>query len=338
MSVVPAIYVGLPHGSMGAFGKAVQAEHSPALISANSLWDKKHSRFRTFPPLPEHIATGLDSAGFVAMMQGGYRWTPEQYVEWAFRQGRRFPFLWWSAMDFACEAAIAPDRKAVGQRMQATVDTYRVMLEDWLYWTVDEGASSMEVPEPMPVLQGRRPDDYLWSAAKLAEVRIAAWNRKSSSGATYSEELDYQPLGLPDRVGLGSVCRREIEGEEGLVPVVAALDAALPKRVKLHLFGVKSGALRALTPFVGRIGSIDSMAWDYAARTEGQKEWLATGVQPPKTSAVRVRHLLKWLAAQREAAADMLAIRFAVATGDARLGRWIASNKHRIVAAARRTV
>jgi hypothetical protein len=70
---------------------------------------------------------------------------------------------------------------------------------------------------------------------------------------------------LPALVGVGSVCRRDLSGRAGLLAVVEALDRALPPRTRLHLFGVKGSAIRRLAGHP-RVPSVDSMAWDLAAR------------------------------------------------------------------------
>src|SRR3546814_10429556 len=68
----------------------------------------------------------------------------------------------------------------------------------------------------MPVIQGRLPEDYercidaLWGMMKPGAI-----------------------------IGVGSMCRREIDGPEGLIAVIDHLDRVLPKGVRLHAFGVK---------------------------------------------------------------------------------------------------
>lgn len=65
---------------------------------------------------------------------------------------------------------------------------------------------------------------------------------------------------------MGSVCRRHLGGENGLLRVIERIDRLLPPGVALHLFGVKSGSLAALRPYGERIHSMDSAAWDMAVR------------------------------------------------------------------------
>lgn len=77
----------------------------------------------------------------------------------------------------------------------------------------------------------------------------------------------------PDLVGLGSVCRRRLQDEDGLLAIVSRLDAALPAHVRLHLFGVHSEAVEPLVSAYGhRLASYDSQAWGMAARHDARAQ------------------------------------------------------------------
>ena len=205
-------------------------------------------------PIFENVDCALDSAGFVAMFRyWHYRWALDQYVAFA---GLMRP-TWWAAPDYCNEPEIASDRREVMERVRRTA--FKL---DW----ARQVAADRGVPAPMPVLQGWFPDDYLRC-------------------------IDMMP-DLPALVGVGSVCRRALSGPAGLIRVVARLDASLPANVKLHLFGVKGTAIAALAGHP-RILSIDSQAWDAAARR--QKECHGENFN----IAYRERHLRNWYAAQR---------------------------------------
>lgn len=97
---------------------------------------------------------------------------------------------------------------------------------------------------------------------------------------------DHMPLyEWPDLVGIGSMCRREIHGPQGVLAVVESLDKALPRKVKFHLFGVKGPALDFLAGHE-RLASVDSMAWDSAARRAHP-----TG----RTAAIRSAFMFDWM-------------------------------------------
>lgn len=308
----PRILIGLPYSNEGALSREAQALGAPVLISAGSLWRKGdepgqpkrcgHRRGFAMGRAPwKAWGAALDSAGFTAMMLGGYRWTPAQYVEAVVTNCGHgelpFPWRWWSAMDFCCENQIAPNRSEVRRRMELTVSTYAEILRELQAWR-SEGVT--DVPDPLPVLQGRTADDYLWSAEALARAIDAEHLCVCPSGRAddCAAEWHRAHAGLPALVGLGSVCRRDVHGPEGLLALLPALDAGLPPHVRLHLFGVKSGALLALRPWWHRIESVDSMAWDSAAREDARAVYRRTGENPRNDGERRARFMRGWYEGQ----------------------------------------
>ena len=232
----PTIRIGVP-----TFGITRQAHvHGydlPWLYSANALYCRRRGEFRDVSA-ESHQGAALDSAGFVAMARyGGYPWTLEQYAS----LGALHPWDWWASMDYCCEPEIAGDAAEVRRRVELTAKTLGDLIAEVDYLR-DEGATW--ATWPMPVIQG-------WTAASYRQ----------------SVELTDRELGgdWPGLVGLGSVCRRALHGPDGLLDVFKALDLALPPGVRVHLFGVKSHALRHLGNHP-RLASVDSQAWDYQAR------------------------------------------------------------------------
>ena len=94
----------------------------------------------------------------------------------------------------------------------------------------------------------------------------------------------------PDLLGLGSVCRRPLKGTTGLLNIVAVLDRYLPPRHRFHLFGAKGTAVGELAGHP-RIQSVDSMAWDAAARREKG--------DAPFSLDLRMRHMEAWYQTNR---------------------------------------
>lgn len=252
------VRVGIP-GSFPRLTAAARELDAPILISANAL-RRQTGRFRTPDAnLFSGCGAALDSAGFVAMVKyGGYRWTVDEYAGLA----GSYPWDWWAAMDFCCESEVAHDRAVVLERVELTAKT---LGECRLR------ASELGMSAPMPVLQGWFPDDYRRCADLSGE--------------------------LPDLVGVGSVCRRAVNGGDGLLRIIDALDRHLPRSVKLHLFGVKGTALPVLAGHP-RILSTDSMAWDARARAEASALRLTMGWtrgDPPiATIEQRIRHMRRW--------------------------------------------
>lgn len=261
----PRILVGLPYSTRGALFNAAQSLLAPALISAGSCYRKKTG---LRPPGDAawllYGGASLDSAGFTAMRKGGYRWSVDEYVDFIVQGGtmggtRPFCWSWWSVMDYCCEKEIAANRAEVERRIDATISSLGETLacvDDWH----NEGAEGL--PDPLPILQGRTVADYVRCAEGLTrELRAAGRD------------------GLPELVGVGSVCRRQLHGPEGLLPILSGLDRALPSHVRLHLFGVKGDALSHLHWMQRRIASIDSMAWDFAARMDARRAGVSCTVK-----------------------------------------------------------
>lgn len=198
--------------------------------------------------MPGDLDAALDSAGFVASNRYGcYRWTVQQYYDLV--EAR--PWTWHAAMDFCMEPQVAGSKLVRRIRLNATAQGYLDCANE---------ADRRGAPAPMPVLQGWMPEDYLHCMDLLP---IQEW---------------------PELVGLGSVCRRNLDGPDGIAKIVEALDRVLPPQVKLHLFGVKGGAIKEFGSHP-RLASIDSMAWDFAVRCKQR-----TG----RTQAMRAQAMIEW--------------------------------------------
>lgn len=267
--------VGLPDGCAGPLSRAAVDAGCPVMLSAGSMF--RRGRLRAPPLAVWGLDVALDSAGFVAMKQGGYRWSVEDWVEFVATNGGRrelpSPWRWWSTMDYCCEPQIAADRIEVLRRVRLTATTLGEVLRAVDWWR-GEGD---HLTDPMPILQGWRPEDYETSV-RLTAATLAEHGRE-----------------WPELVGVGSVCRRSLRGASGLLAVVGALDRALPPTVKLHLFGVKGDACaELLSEYGGRIASTDSMAWDFAARIEARQAGRKS------TRASRAEYLRGWVLRQRE--------------------------------------
>ena len=142
------------------------------------------------------------------------------------------------------------------------------------------------VRPPVPVLQGRTVSDY----QRSAELTMKHWER-------WTPWLD-----MPALVGLGSVCRRDVnDKKEGLRAILNGLEGLLPTGTKIHAFGVKGSFLKELKMF-DWVASTDSMAFDVGARVSAFKE------RKSNTMAHRNEHMNDWMA--------KAAARIAPAAGD----------------------
>lgn len=266
--VAPVVRIGVPLTG-GRLVAAARDRGLPVLFSANAFartYPKGHQRegfFRGFskPDAAQFagLDAALDSAGFVAAARyGDYRWTVEDYFDLV----QSHPWAWYSSLDFCCEPEVAGDRPLRLLRMAATV----AMLGRCRREALERG-----LPPPMPVLQGWTPDEYTQCASWMS---LPAW---------------------PRLVGIGSVCRRHVHGKDGISAILAAVDDVLPPHVKVHLFGVKSAALESLGGHP-RIASVDSMAWDAAARAERRSG---------RDLDFRIQHMEAWSSRQRRIAASV---------------------------------
>lgn len=224
----------------------------PVLVSANSIWNDDKQQFGLVWRNYAGLDVALDSGGFVAMKRyGRYRFSPEQYAALA----RDMQPTWWAQMDFCCEPEVASNRAEVTKRINRTAEHLRLCRTQ---------AVAFGISEPLIVLQGWKPEDYV-------------------SGPAWDGGFEW-----PNLVGVGSVCRRHLHGDNGLLKVIGVLDRKLPPHVRLHLFGVKGIALRYLASHP-RFASMDSMAWNMEARHNARR----AGV--PASNEFRAANIEPWL-------------------------------------------
>ena len=230
------------------------------LLSANafSIWRPDRAGIRDwvgFDHRPLRRLAGLDaaldSAGFVAMARYGfYPWTVAAYIELA----AAAPWRWFSAMDLCVEPEIARDDAEVLDRIAGTVRLY----VRCLHAAEEQGIADRLAP----VVQGWRPDHYLRCLDRLPGI-------------------EHAPV-----LGVGSVCRRQVGGADGVLRVVDTLDRALGNgAARLHLYGVKSEAMHALRDHP-RVASVDNQAYGQTVRRAA----LAAGQS--KTDAFLARHMV----------------------------------------------
>jgi hypothetical protein len=242
----------------------------PTMVSANAFWDDKAQAFK-FPQATDLSETdfAMDSAGFTAIlnfqqkgpqrgMASVFPWPFHDYVGFATSCGAS----WWSAPDLCCEPEVASNQKEVRRRIQATATMLEGCLRLLWKWQnnfADDGFSARQIANQLkpcvPILQGFKACNYVESL----ELTMEVWER-------------WTPwLALPALIGVGSVCRRDLRDKEhGLFTILAAIEGLLPKKSRVHLFGVKGTALDELKmmPFVA---SADSCAYDYAARLKAYR-------------------------------------------------------------------
>lgn len=202
------------------------------------------------------LNAALDSAGFVAAAKyRGYPWSFDQYLDLV----ESYDWAWYSGMDLCVEPEIAGSQADVMFRLAETCR---------LYTDLRNVARDRGMADPMPILQGWTPAQYVWCAEKFP---VLEW---------------------PSLIGLGSMCRRHLHGEVGVFAVLDALDKVLPPHVQFHMFGLKGPALQHIGQHP-RIFSTDSMAWDFAARRDHPVG---------RNTELRGSYMLNWITRNQEAA------------------------------------
>lgn len=176
----------------------------------------------------------LDSGGFTELnMFGGWKTTPEQYVDAVRRYADELGHLEWaSPQDWMCEPwVVAKTGLSVAEHQARTVENYLTLID-----------LAPDLPF-IPVLQGWVLEDYHAHADAYAAAGV---------------DLTEQPV-----VGIGSVCRRQATGQ-----IAGIFDALSARGLKMHGFGVKTAGL---AQYADQLVSADSLAWSYGARQDAAK-------------------------------------------------------------------
>lgn len=269
------IIIGLPTLSRGPLLETALQLGAPVMLSASALarWENSNGvrSFRGWNRRALDRIQGLglklhlDSAGFVAAaLRGGYDWTPESYI---FDLCSHPAITRFSAMDLCVEREITGGRIGIDDRIARTVNL------NWRCHRLSLEAQTRQ--RLMPVIQGETPDDYLHCFDAISGMIRAG-----------------------ETIGIGSMCRRPTGGKIGTNTIVDALDQALPKDVRFHLFGIKSDGAEAATHYGDRIASIDSQAYGMRARfiaTEKRK----TDPSFSKSNAFTAGVMRDWYAKQQ---------------------------------------
>lgn len=191
-----------------------------------------HYVLRLRKKLPRAVGEwALDSGGFTQLTRDSNGWPDgceEPYVEATYRYSEAIGGLAFaSQQDWMVEPWLLHGR-TVREHQERTVANYLRLVE-----------IAPDLPW-LPVIQGWELNDYHQCVDLFATAGV--------------------DLRTFNRVGIGSVCRRQSTAEiGGIVTEIAA------RGISLHGFGVKTQGLRK---YGRHLGSSDSMAWSFAARWE----------------------------------------------------------------------
>lgn len=198
----------------------------PILIPAASVWQGGNNKNLRIPrrwiPGAERF---LDSGGFALLTRyPHYPFGLDDYLGLA----RRLEADWIAARDVPCEPW-GRLKTPVKDRIQQTVDAAVELLE--VPYLGDYGI------QPVSVIQGWTVQDYLSCVDQLRE-RDA----------------------LTDLMAVGSCCKRT--DVRDVFEIARAVRSALPSRIRLHFFGLKTTAL-ADAEFREIAYSVDTSAWTF---------------------------------------------------------------------------
>lgn len=271
--------VGIPH-SGGSLAAHAFNEDFKCMVSASAFWNRAKREFH-MPAATDlsDVDFALDSAGYTGILNfrrngrqdgiaGIFPWSLGQYLEFANLSG----CSWYSQSDLCCEPQIANDREAIDYHVRATATLLEATLQTLYAWqnelarTCNSTVVANMLRPPVPVLQGRILGDYMLSLELMTKI----WDR-------WSGWLDNQPA----LVGIGSLCRRDLHGAEGLYSIVDGLGRNFPQGSRAHLYGVKNFALNEI-PKMDFIASSDSMAWDFSARVKAHRNGVSNSMSRRK--------------------------------------------------------
>ena len=165
----------------------------------------------------------IDSGGYSLMLRTGEHDPVDEYLEYVREYGASVAAL----QDYPCEPKILQEYdRTVRDHQEMTVER----AAENLAYIQDHGIDA----EPMAVLQGWETSDYLRCIDRFRDAGV-----------------------MTDRIGIGSVCRRNATDE--IRDVVTTIADELPDK-RLHAFGVKKSILKY--PNVRAVlDSVDSSAW-----------------------------------------------------------------------------
>jgi len=195
-------------------------------LSPHSLF-VSHNTLKNRKSFPRAVAPwALDSGAFTEISQHGHhRMTAAAYARRVELYQREIGLLAFaSQQDWMCEPVVlAKTGLSIEEHQRRTIDNYLELC-----------SIAPSVPW-MPVLQGWCGGDHLEHVEQYARRGI--------------------DLRKCERVGVGSICRRQGTIRAGLI----LLDVALTAGIRVHAFGLKANGL--VESNLARMVSCDSMAW-----------------------------------------------------------------------------
>ena len=241
LPIMVEMILGLPHLRKGPLLSRARELGVPVLVSANAFAVYRKDKlgipyFDGFDGSSFANASGmnlqLDSGGFSAMRQySGWPWGPQEYITFA----SSLPVVRFYSMDYCVEPEVAASVTEVHDRISRTV-RLNVLCRNL---AIEAGS----IARFAPVVQGWLASDYGRCIERMP------WLSEHSV------------------VGIGSFCRRQPHGPNGVLQILSHLDRWLPANCRVHLFGLHGEAMELCREHP-RVISVDSQAWGKTARWE----------------------------------------------------------------------
>lgn len=232
MSKAPVVYIGI---SQLAWFKRSDFDGVRVFISMNSL-----DKYTGDLPDPRGTIAAIDSGGFTELKtHGKWRTTPEQYADKCRRVMQAFGSRveWFSPQDWMCEPVVIKGGKTKDGVFKGT----GLSVEEHQRRTVENYIALRRLlgEKLILVVQGNTLFDYWRCLEMYADAGIDLRN--------------------VERVGVGSVCRRQNTNEATLIMKSIATETG----GKLHGFGFKSDGI---VNCAAELASADTFAWSFAGR------------------------------------------------------------------------
>ena len=234
------------------------ASGSQRIAAEKLLWPHilvSHNAVRKNPlPRTHKYTLFVDCGGYTAaLLNGDFQTSDEDYLNFVDEVGADF----YALRDYPCELQV--------------LQTWRRTVNDHIEMTISRHINLLELHEKMglkstaiPVIQGLTLEDYLHCIDRFREQDL-----------------------IRDYMAIGTLCRRG--GIKEIQKIILGIRAEV-NRAQLHGFGVKVTALK-MPGVWDAIHSVDSVAWDYAARWKKHRGELSV----PEASEIEARRYVLML-------------------------------------------
>jgi len=192
-------------------------------------------------PIPKNkLKVFVDSGGFSFFFKMKEYTTPHKhYLEFVEKKNADF----FANRDYPCEPELLKKNKTTVRENQEKTIKNQIEIMD----LIDDEFPNLR-SKFVAVVQGWKIEEYLWMLDRMKEQGL-----------------------LTKRIGIGSICRRGKEQE--IRKIITEIRKNLPRKYKLHGFGIKFGVLKYKDVW-DALTSADSLAFRFLITNNGTPIWL----------------------------------------------------------------